>query len=157
MTGNNSNRIDKAIEDNRILQTLFVKKYGEDGLADKEIGDGLKIATVEQEELEQYRAIGTAEEVKRMQKYSVLAKKHDTIGKVIESCVEYEAIGTVEECREAREKQQSKSPDVWGDGYSDGEMVYDMYDCPGCGESYEIEGGKYNFCPNCGQALNWGA
>ena len=70
---------------------------------------------------------------------------------------QYHAIGTVEECQEAMEKQQPKSPDVWGDGYSDGEMVYDMYDCPGCGESYEIDGGKYNFCPNCGQALDWSA
>ncbi len=30
-----------------------------------------------------------------------------------------------------------------------------MYDCPGCGESYEIDGEKYDYCPNCGQAIDW--
>ncbi len=62
------------------------------------------------EEIQQYRAIGTVEEVKRMQRYSALAKKHSTIGQVIDSCAEYEAIGTVEECREARERQTAKKP-----------------------------------------------
>lgn len=37
----------------------------------------------------------------------------------------YREIGTVEECREAVEKQKPKTPDYEGDGYADGYMVYD--------------------------------
>ncbi len=44
-----------------------------------------------------------------------------------------------------------------GDGYSDGEIVYDMAQCPVCGYDYE-DGDKdwgEPFCPHCGQALIW--
>lgn len=67
---------------------------------------------------------------------------------------QYRAIGTVTECREAMEKQKEKIPDVWGDGYADGEMVYDMYSCPNCGESYEIDCHRYAYCPKCGQKID---
>ena len=50
------------------------------------------------EELQQYRAIGTLEELKAAMKYVYLAKKHGTVGQVIENCVKYEEIGTPEEC-----------------------------------------------------------
>ena len=42
------------------------------------------------EELQQYRAIGTLEELKAAMKYVYLAKKHGTVGQVIENCVKYE-------------------------------------------------------------------
>ena len=68
----------------------------------------------------------------------------------------YKEIGTVEECREAVEKQKSKSPTLEGDGYDeDGEMIYDTWICPSCGEDYEVDYDDYDFCPNCGQAINW--
>lgn len=57
------------------------------------------------EEVQQYRAIGTLEELKAAMKYVYLAKKHGTVGQVIENCVKYEEIGTPEECRAAVEKQ----------------------------------------------------
>lgn len=50
------------------------------------------------EEVQQYRAIGTLEELKEAMKYVWLVKKHGTIGKALEECAEYESIGTVEEC-----------------------------------------------------------
>lgn len=50
------------------------------------------------EEVQQYRAIGTLEELKAAMKYVYLAKKHGTVGQVIENCVKYEEIGTPEEC-----------------------------------------------------------
>ena len=56
---------------------------------------------------------------------------------------------------EALEKQIPEPPYMWGDGYADGELVYDMWDCPGCDTSYEIEGYEYKYCPNCGQAIKW--
>lgn len=57
------------------------------------------------EEVQQYRTIVTPEELKAVMKYVYLAKKHGTVGQVIENCVKYEEIGTPEECRAAMEKQ----------------------------------------------------
>lgn len=62
----------------------------------------------------------------------------------------YKEIGTVEECREAVEKQKAKNP------------VKDKYHhncCPNCGWIVSGEGGYgEEFCPhceNCGQAIRW--
>lgn len=66
---------------------------------------------------------------------------------------QYRAIGTVEECREAMEKQNAKKPDYECDGYADGHMVYDTWICPNCGEKYEVDYDDYKHCPNCGQAI----
>lgn len=65
----------------------------------------------------------------------------------------YKSIGTLEECREAVEKQKAKACDVSGDGYADGHLVYDTYECPNCGKEYEIEYEEYEYCPNCGQHM----
>lgn len=56
---------------------------------------------------------------------------------------------------EAREKQIPKNPYIWGDGYYNGELIFDMYDCPNCEKSYEIEFDKYDYCPSCGQKIDW--
>jgi hypothetical protein len=56
---------------------------------------------------------------------------------------------------EALEKQIPEKPDLEGDGYWDGELVYDTSYCPRCNQDYEIEYHTPKFCENCGQALNW--
>ena len=76
--------------------------------------------------------------------------------KALEEVQKYRAIGTVEECREAVEKQKAKKPDFEGDGYADGNLVYDTWICPCCGKHYEVDYDDYDFCPNCGQKLDWG-
>lgn len=56
---------------------------------------------------------------------------------------------------EAMRKQIPKELIAEGDGYADGEMVYDSFYCPFCDyhmEDYEVN----NYCPNCGQAIYWG-
>lgn len=53
------------------------------------------------------------------------------------------------------DKQVPKVPDIYGDGYADGEMVYDMWKCPNCGKSYELDHDIYDYCPCCGQAIDW--
>lgn len=97
------------------------------------------------EELQRYREIGSVDEIKQMQKYSDIVKKHNTIGQVIDFCVEYENIGTVEECRKARECQISKKSIVnWAlksVGYCQ---------CPACG-AFLLYSNKY--CSECGQAI----
>lgn len=110
------------------------------------------------EEIQQYRAIGTIEEVKQHKEIADNMNAVDmaTLCVALSELKKYQSVGTVEECREAVEKQRAKKPNIWGDGYSNGEMVYDMYDCPNCGKSYELEYQEYDRCPNCGQAIDWG-
>lgn len=62
----------------------------------------------------------------------------------------YRAIGTVEECREARERKRAEKP-------VKDECNHDC--CPNCGwVVYQEEwGGRYlPHCENCGQAIDWG-
>lgn len=56
----------------------------------------------------------------------------------------------------ALDKQIPKKPDIEGDGYGpDGNLVYDTWICPTCGISYEIDYDDYDYCPACGQAIDW--
>ncbi len=56
----------------------------------------------------------------------------------------------------ALEKQTSKKPTLWGDGYADGELIMESYECPECGCIYDFDtDGKLKFCSECGQALDW--
>ena len=56
----------------------------------------------------------------------------------------------------ALEKQIPKVPNYEGDGYADGAMVYDVWRCPNCDRDYEVEYDDYDYCPNCGQHIDWG-
>jgi len=62
----------------------------------------------------------------------------------------------LEIAKEALEKQIPKKPTFEADGYDDsGELNYDTWICPCCEEHYEVDYDKYDFCPNCGQAIDW--
>lgn len=53
-------------------------------------------------------------------------------------------------------KEKAERPEMYGDGYDlDGNMIYDAWDCPRCGTSYEIDYDHYDYCPNCGQKIDW--
>ena len=78
----------------------------------------------------------------------------DAAIKALEEVQQYRAVGTVEECREAVEKQKAKKPDYEGDGYSDGQLVYDTWICPCCGKHYEVDCDRYDYCPECGQHID---
>ena len=59
---------------------------------------------------------------------------------------------------EALEKQMPKKPTYDGDGYApDGSFVWDEWLCPNCNSRYEVDYDEYDYCPNCGQALDWSA
>ena len=66
----------------------------------------------------------------------------------------YEDTGlTPDEVKELAERDMAKVPDYEGDGYADGQMVYDTWICPNCGEHYEVDYDDYDFCPKCGQRI----
>ena len=51
-----------------------------------------------------------------------------------------------------------KKPLLRKDGYDDGSEICDTWDCPNCGETFVIEDDtdKCNYCPNCGQKIDFG-
>lgn len=80
-----------------------------------------------------------------------------TIDKRLTHCVlnaleevrKYREIGTVEECREAREKQKMKKSIDY-----DEDLGY--FKCPSCGCCIMAdEFSDHKYCLNCGQAIQW--
>ena len=71
-----------------------------------------------------------------------------------EKLADYEDTGlTPAEVRELAELHTPKEALYEGDGYADGEMVYDTWICPNCGAEYEVDFDDYDFCPDCGQSV----
>lgn len=63
----------------------------------------------------------------------------------------YQQLGTLEEVRDAVEKQRAKNPKNVGiEGY----RYTDTYRCPTCGNNFSGTG-IANYCYHCGQQLNW--
>lgn len=111
--------------------------------------EGLEVADIVLEKVQQYPKLGTPEELKETTKYLQLAKKHGTVGKAIEACAEYEGIGTVEECRAAVEKQIRKpAKNPYGTSY-----IWKAGYCPVCGCGVTA---RWDYCQCCGQKLKWG-
>ena len=77
----------------------------------------------------------------------------------LEDIQKYRTIGTVEECRTAMEMQIPKKPMYEVDDYDayddSGSLIYDTWICPQCESRYEVDYDDYDFCPNCGQAIDW--
>lgn len=67
--------------------------------------------------------------------------------KSLEEIQQYRAIGTVEECREARERQKGRK---YKKIHPCKSVTY--YQCPCCNELLHI---NENFCGKCGQAILW--
>ena len=71
----------------------------------------------------------------------------------------YQSLGTVEELKEAREKQVAKKP--IDNGMRSGIFAtHKYYTCPRCGnvclQKMANERQNTNYCWDCGQALKWG-
>ena len=96
------------------------------------------------------------QQIYRMMRELPLPSLRKTVAvQALEEIQQYRAIGTPEECRAAVEKQTAKKPDYEGDGYADGHLVYDTWICPCCGKHYEVDYDDYDFCPECGQCIDW--
>ena len=87
---------------------------------------------------------------------AVLDEAFSTTITALKEIQQYRDIGTVEECREAVEKQKAKKCDVTKDNF----RIY--YKCPTCSHCLRVEynhgswmGKKSKNCSKCGQAINW--
>lgn len=115
-------------------------------------GKAYEIAITVLKEIQQYRAIGTVGEIKSVKKYIDLKRRCGTPTNTIDMCAEYVAIGTVEECREAVEKQKAKKSN------RSGMDEQDYYTCPNCGTNIgDIDDyfPRDRYCHECGQAIQW--
>lgn len=92
-----------------------------------------------------------------------LSEVYEIAIQALEDIQKYRTIGTVEECREAMERQIPKKPMYEGDCRDgSGKLIYDTWICPNCGERYEVDYERYeldyddyDFCQHCGQAIDW--
>lgn len=100
--------------------------------------EALKMAIKVLEELQQYRAIGTVEgyenAIKVYTETYILMKEYKS------KLQDFEVIGTVEEFKALKEKNEPK--------------MMDGYYCPICRHYFEA-GELFLFCPCCGQKLDW--
>ena len=89
-------------------------------------------------------------------------KSYEVAITALKEIQQYREIGTVEECREAVEKQKPKAPKdslkikpvIDGNGaYVDADMTVYLL-CPNCREMVGIEDNCDRFCHECGQAID---
>lgn len=101
------------------------------------------VAVQAMEELLEYRAIGTVEEL-LCSKAKNLLKRYGSFGNMIDELEEYRTIGTVEEFEILKDKNRAKR--------------VDKDDCcPVCLTYGKDDNGvEGDYCPNCGQKLDWG-
>lgn len=146
---------DKIEELERITDNFLDVPRGELRKANKEI-EMCNVCVSTLEEIQQYRAIGTVEEIKKVVQFLSLDNDNGII-EDLQLLNKYQFIGTVEECREARERQKPKKP-IMKPFYEDMEEEYLC--CPACGDILTDRipmdnKDFYFYCLNCGQKLDW--
>lgn len=56
----------------------------------------------------------------------------------------------------ALEMRLAKEPELVAYGCDmDGDDIFDTWICPHCGTEYEQDIDKFDYCPECGQAIDW--
>ena len=107
--------------------------------------ESLAMAIEALKEIQQYHEIGTVEYFEKL-----MLADNGTIWGLIDEYVDYKNIGTVEECREAVEKQKPKKP-------KDVEYDYSYFVCDACGEGIYVSDDfeSHHYCLNCGRAIQW--
>lgn len=91
-----------------------------------------------------------------VQKVEDLNSAYDTAIKALEEVQQYRQIGTVEECREAVDKQTAKKPTLidykkYTNFVDNADFLQDAYWCPNC--KRVVRSGS--FCRDCGQHIDW--
>ena len=109
------------------------------------------------EEVQKYRELGTFEELKGLKDGNLSGRELAMIAVNINKLKKYQAIGTVEECREARERQRAKKPSIIIGKTEEDRLAC----CPVCESNLDwtYDGfwrkGNPKYCSNCGQAIDW--
>lgn len=112
--------------------------------------EALQVAIQALEEIQQYRAIGTVEQLewcKDASHWKELFK---------DKLEQYEAIGTVEEFKALKEKNVAKKPtpidyEKYIDVVKNAKFLRGAYWCPNCKHTVMSDA----YCNHCGQKLDW--
>lgn len=112
--------------------------------------EAMELAIKVFEEIQQYRELGTVEEIADYIKQSE---------EEFNMLMEYRNIGTIEEFKALKEKVEPKKVALrlCGDCQR-GCIDCDRYEdrCPTCNGGLYVESGEnHEYCPNCGQKLDW--
>ena len=95
--------------------------------------------------LEEYKAIGTVKELKAMKENGAFSGSElALIALNLTELKKYQAIGTLDQCREAVERMKPKKVEKWANGEEH---------CPNCDCDNSAIG--YGVCIECGQVLDW--
>lgn len=74
----------------------------------------------------------------------------------IENGIETKIVLNEKTIADALKKQIPTKPNYEGDGYDDsGNLIYDTWICPNCGDRYELDYEIHQYCPVCGQRIDW--
>lgn len=98
-----------------------------------------------------------------MNKYQEALDVIKSIDHVDDNGIEQDTVGywyenEIKTLQELVDKTIPRELDYEGDGYWDGKPVLDTAICRKCGKRFEVDYDEHsNFCPNCGQALDWSA
>ena len=114
----------------------------------------IEVLGIMKSQMKEFGMTARFEGLREMQETAV-----DVAVKSLSEIQQYRSIGTVEECREARERQRGKKP-VMKPFYED--MKEEYLCCPTCGDilTDRIPMDNKDFyyhCLNCGQKLDWHA
>ena len=103
----------------------------------------------ENEAIEALRLINTSR-VHPFYSWEEMAEVRDIAISALKEIQQYREIGTVEECREAVEKQRTKKP-------KELDTEYGYFICGNCGGAiaYTDDFKSHKYCLNCGQAIQW--
>lgn len=76
---------------------------------------------------------------------------------VLQNIDDMPTIATINESILSKSLKEEKLALVtWGVGYApDGSEIIDMWECPGCERHFDIESEHYDYCPKCGQHIDW--
>ncbi len=134
-----------------IKEILQIVSEGQDDVDESGISMGLLHTLLEYAE---YKKIGSVEEIKKVVRFLSLDNDNRII-EDLELLNKYKFIGTVEECRKARERQMRKKVNNRKLLRDFNKTPYSVRgDCPNCG-SVGLLSMNTDYCNACGQKLDW--
>lgn len=125
-----------------------IQKYKNIGVSSAdELEQDLLLHKADSMVLNEYKAIGAVEEIKKLVRFLSIDNDREII-KELEELREYVSIGTIEECREAMERQTPQKVITYKES--------NIADCPICGAVVRgINKPFGDYCSKCGQKLDW--
>lgn len=110
----------------------------------------------ENEAIKRVEEFGLYHAIRDLPNSVLTVKAFEMAIKALEEIQQYRAIGTVEQCREAMERQRAKKPtpidyEKYIGVVNNAECLRGAYWCPNC--KHAIRSGDY--CNDCGQAIDW--